>query len=95
MNIENVETAISFFKERERIKSELKQLKLIEKDSARAFFEGSIIKVRYLRDYDKNGSGYTDGFIQITPDELRHILTNRINDATHELFLVENKISKL
>ena len=95
MNIENIETAISLFEERAKIKSELKKLKSIEKDSVRAFFAGSDTKVRYLRNYENNGSGYEDGYMKITPDELRHILNNRINDAKHKLFLVENKISRL
>lgn len=95
MNIENTETAITLIEEREKIISELKKLKSIEKDNVRAFFAGSVTKVRYFRDYDKNGSGYEDGFMKITPDELRHILINRINDESHKLFLVENKISKL
>ena len=95
MNIENIETAIKLFEERAKIKSELAKLKSIEKDKARAFFAGSVTKVTYFRNYDNNRSGYEDGFMQITPDELRHILINRINDANHKLFLVENKISKL
>ena len=95
MNIENIETAKKLFEEREKIESELEKLKLIQKDSARAFSGGSNIPLRYLKDDGPNNSGYRDGSIRITPDELRHILINRINDTNHRLFLVENKISKL
>ena len=95
MNIENIETAISLFEERAKIKSELAKLKLIEKDKVRALYKGANVHVRYFMDNGGNKSGYVDGSIYLTFDELAFILTNRINDATHKLFLVENKISKL
>ena len=92
MKLENIQEMLALIKERDELMSKLKRLKVIQRDNERAFASGAKVSVRC---FYAEQSRYEDIGMFVTPDELRHILINRINDESHKLFLVENKISKL